>query len=335
MRALFELLRLFLTPRASLIAENVALRQQLATLKRDVSRPRLRRRDRLFWVFLRRVWPSWRDSLVIIKPSTVVRWHRHGWRLFWRMKSRKHGRPLIPRRVITLIHRMSEENPLWGAPRIQAELRLLGIAIAESTVAKYMVTRIRPGRGQRWHTFLRNHARQIVACDLLVVPTLTFRRLFVFVVLDHERRRILHIGVTTNPTAVWLAAQIRSAFVRPEDRPRFLLRDRDGAYGRIFDEAVEAMGIRTLRTTPRSPWQNAYVERVIGSIRRECLNHVIVLSQAGLRAILAEYVVYYNAGRAHQGLAGERPISRPRRTRGRIVARPVLGGLHHVYDRAA
>jgi putative transposase len=224
---------------------------------------------------------------------------------------------------------------LGKQPRIQAELRLLGLTIAESTVAKDMTAPSRPHRGQRWHTFLRNHARQIVACDLLVVPTLTFRLQFVFVVLDHERRRILHIGVTTNPTVAWLAAQIRTAFVRTEDRPRFLLCDRDGTYGIIFDETVESMGIRTLRTTPRSPWQNAYVERVIGSIRRECLNHVIVLSQAGLRSILAEYVVYYNAGRAHQGLAGERPISRPRRTHGRVVARPMLGGLHHVYYRAA
>ena len=238
MRIPFEILRLLLSPRASLIAENVLLRQQLSALKRDVLRPRLRRRDRLFWVFLRRIWPGWRNSLVLVKPNTVVRWHRHGWRLFWRMKSR-------------------------------------------------------------------------------------------------HRRRILYVGVTKNPKAAWLTAQIRTAFIRHEDRPRFLLRDRDGAYGRVFDAAVEALGIRTLRTTPRSPWQNAYVERVIGSIRRECLNHVIVLSQAGLRAILAEHLVYYNNGRAHQGIGGESPMPRPRRTRGRIVSKPVLGGLHHVYDRAA
>lgn len=335
MRILFEFLRLLLTPRGSLIAENVALRQQLAALKRDAPRPRLRRRDRLFWVFLRRIWSGWRNSLVLVKPNTVVRWHRHGWRLFWRVKSRRTGRPTVPRRVITLIRRMSEGNPLWGAPRIQAELRLLGFHLAESTVAKYMVTRTPPGRGQRWQTFLRNHALQIVACDLFVVPTLTFRRLFVFVVIDHDRRRILHFGVTTNPTAAWLSTQIRTAFVRPEDRPRFLLRDRDGVYGSVFDAAVEALGIRTLRTTPRSPWQNAYVERVIGSIRRECLNHVIVLSQTGLRVILAEYLAYYNNGRAHQGIGGQPPMPRPRRTRGRIVSQPVLGGLHHVYDRAA
>ena len=335
MRLLFEFLRLFLTPRASLVAENLALRQQLVALRRESPRPRLRRRDRVLWVLLRRIWPGWRDALILVKPDTVARWHRHGWRLFWRMKSRKPGRPAIPRRVITLIRRVSEDNPLWGTPRIQAELRLLGIEVAESTVAKYMVTPSRPGRGQRWQAFLRNHAHQIAACDLFVVPTLTFRRLFVLVVLDHERRHILRVGVTAHPTAVWLAAQVRCAFACPESRPRFLLRDRDGAYGRVFDQAVAELGIRTLRTTPQSPWQNAYVERVIGSIRRECLDHVIVLSQAGLQALLAEYVRYYNAGRAHQGLGGERPEPRPRRANGRVVARPVLGGLHHVYDRAA
>ena len=335
MRMLFEFLRLFLTPRASVVTENLALRQQLVALRRESPRPRLRRRDRVLWVLLRRIWPGWRDALVLVKPDTVARWHRHGWRLFWRMKSRKPGRPAIPRRVITLIRRVSEDNPLWGAPRIQAELRLLGIEVAESTVAKYMVTPRGPGRGQRWQAFLRNHAHQIAACDLFVVPTLTFRRLFVLVVLDHERRHILHVGVTTHPTAVWLAAQVRCAFACPESRPRFLLRDRDGAYGRVFDQAVAELGISTLRTTPQSPWQNAYVERVIGSVRRECLDHIIVLSAAGLRALLAEYVRYYNAGRAHQGLGGERPKPRPRRAHGRVVARPVLGGLHHVYDRAA
>ena len=198
-----------------------------------------------------------------------------------------------------------------------------------------MVVPRAPSRGQRWHTFFRNHARQIAACDLFVVPTLTFRRLFDFVVLDHERRRTLHVGVTTHPTARWLAARLRCAFACPASSPRFLLRGRDGAYGRVFDQAVAELGIRTLRATPQSPWQNAYVERVIGSIRRECLDHAVVLSQAGLRAMLAEYVAFYNAGRAHQGLAGERPEPGPRRTQGRSVARPVLSGLHHVYDRAA
>jgi len=335
MRLLFEFLKLLLTPRASLIAENLALRQQLGALKRDSPRPRLRRWDRIFWVFLRRVWNGWRSALVLVKPDTVVRWHHHGWRIFWRMKSRRKGRPLLSRRTIQLIRKMSTDNPLWGAPRIQAELRILGIDVAESSVAKYMVHSKCSGRGQRWQTFIRNHAHQIAACDLFVVPTFTFRRVFVFVVLDHYRRRILHFGVTTHPTAAWLAEQIQLAFPSDAIRPRFLLRDRDGAYGRVFDAAVHTLGIRTLRTTPHSPWQNAYVERVIGSIRRECLNHMIVLSQAGLRAILLEYVEYYNGGRTHQGLEGQTPELRPQKTQGKILSTPVLGGLHHVYRRAS
>ena len=335
MRTLFEILRLFLAPRATLIAENVALRQQLSVFKRQTRRPRLRRRDRIFWVFLRRCWRGWRTSLILVKPDTVVRWHRQGWRLFWRLKSGRPGRPLLSRKLIRLIRRMSEQNQLWGAPRIQLELRLLGHEIAEATIAKYMTHSRRPGYGQRWHTFLRNHARQIVACDLFLVPTLTFRRVYVFVVLSHDRRTILHFGVTKHPTALWLAAQIQEAIGNLACPPRFLLRDRDCSYGKVFDAAVAEMGIRTLRTTPQSPWQNAYVERVIGSIRRECLYHVIVISQSGLRTILAEYVNYYNTGRAHQGLNGQAPLARPRRTCGRIVADRVLGGLHHVYSRAA
>ncbi len=214
---LFKLLGLLLTPRISLIAENLALRQQLVALKRNVPRPRLRRLDRIFWVFLRKSWPGWREALVIVKPDTVARWHQRGWRLYWRVKSKRSGRPTIPRRVISLIRQMSSENCLWGAPRIQVELRLLGYYVAESTVAKYMVRRISPGRGQRWLTFLRNHASQIDACDLFVVPTLTFRRLFVFVVLTHDRRIILHTGVTTNRLHSGLRA--RSSSRLPMPRP--------------------------------------------------------------------------------------------------------------------
>jgi transposase InsO family protein len=193
----------------------------------------------------------------------------------------------------------------------------------------------RPGDGQRWFTFLRNHARQIASCDLFVVPTATFRLLYVFVVLSHDRRKILHFAVTAHPTDIWLAEQIRAAFSGFAAPPRFLLRDRDASYGRAFGAALAHLGIKTLRSSPQSPWQNPFVERVIGTIRRECLNHMIVLSASGLRTLLCEFVAYYNSGRAHQSLNGRPPDAQPRRSSGRIVGRRVLGGLHHVYSRAA
>jgi len=335
MRLLLQILRGLLAPRATLIAENVALRLQLDILARQASRPRILRRDRIFWVVLRWLWKDWRSSLVLVQPRTVTEWHRQGWRLFWRLKSGKSGRPPIPRSLIALIRRMSSENPIWGVPRLQLELRLLGHDLAEGTITKYMTRRRSPGSGQRWFTFLRNHARQIAACDIFVVPTATFRLLYVFVVLSHDRRKILHCAVTAHPTDHWLAEQIRCAFAGSLTPPRFLLRDRDASYGRAFTAALAQLGIRTLRSSPQSPWQNAFVERVIGSIRRECLNHLIALSAPGLQAILDEYVAYYNSGRAHQSLSGRPPDPSPRRSSGQIAARRVLGGLHHVYSRAA
>jgi len=335
MPLIFRFLRCLIAPRATLIAENMALRIQLNILARQAPRPRIRRRDRLFWVLLRRLWKGWRACLVLVQPETVVRWHRQGWRVFWRLKSGKPGRSPIPRRVILLIRRLSSENPLWGVPRLQLELRLLGHDLAEATITKYRVRSRRPGHGQRWFTFLRNHARQIASCDLFVVPTVSFRLLYVFVVLSHDRRKILHFAVTAHPTDVWLAMQIRRAFAGIVQPPRYLLRDRDASYGKEFRAALRLLGIKSLRSSPQSPWQNPYVERVIGTIRRECLNHVIALSARGLRTILAEYIAYYNAGRAHQSLAGRQPCPRPRRSVGRIKATRVLGGLHHVYSRAA
>ena len=230
---------------------------------------------------------------------------------------------------------MSDQNRLWGAPRLQRELRLLGHDLSEATISKYMIHRPRPGGGQRWTTFLRNHARQIVAGDLLTVQTLTSRILYVFVVLSHDRREILHFGITANSTDDWLSRQIRIAFSGSARAPRFLRRDRDSSYGIDFSTVLKDLGIRTLRSSPQSPWQNAHVERVIGTIRRECLDHVIVLSAAGLRTILTEYVEYYNSGRAHQSLAGMQPVPRPRKSDGRMMERRVLGGLHRVYSRAA
>jgi len=320
-------------PRERLKAEIVILRHQLNILRRKVpNKPRLSGCDQALFVWLYRLFPKIADAIAIIRPETVIGWHRAGFRAWWRWKSRNPGgRPRVDRELRDLIRRMCEENPLWGAPRIHGELLKLGFTVAQSTVSKYMLRGRRPP-SQGWKTFLRNHADHIAAVDFLVVPTLSFERLFAFVVLGLGRRNIVWIGVTTNPTAQWLARQITEAF--PWDTaPRHLIRDNDGAYGEVFTRRVRSMGIRDRPISPRSPWQNGYVERVIGSIRRECLDHVIVRSEAHLRRLLEAYTSYYNATRTHLGLGKDSPNRRPIERRGRIVACDILGGLHHQYVR--
>ena len=230
--------------------------------------------DRLLFVLLYRLWPGVLDS---IQPDTIVRWHRRGFRALWRWKSRRRlGRPGIAKDTRDLIREISRANPLWGAPpRVHGELLKLGIDVSQSTVAKCM-SRIRRPPSQSWRTFLYNHADAIASIDLFVVPTITLKLLFGFVVLHHGRRQLVHVGVTAHPTAEWLSHQISEAF--PWDRaPRHLIRDRDGAFGEVFKHRLHAMGIRDRPTSPRSPWQNAYVERLIGSIRRDCLDHLIIV----------------------------------------------------------
>ena len=336
-RILLLLVRGLLCDRGELAAENLALRQQLAALQRQSKRPRLRTRDRIFWALLSRIWTHWRSALLIVQPDTVVRWHREGFKLFWRWKSRtgKVGRPKIDTEIRKLIRRMARENPGWGVPRIQSELALLGLTVSETTVRKYR-TRHRKPPSQTWHTFLDNHARDIVAIDFFTVPTATFRVLFVFVVLRHDRRRVVHFNVTAHPTAQWTAQQIVQAFPCDES-PRFLLRDRDSIYGDFFCRRIDHMGIEEVITAPRSPWQNPYVERIIGSIRRECLDHVIVLNERHLRRILSSYFSYYHESRTHLSLHRNSPMPRDVEPPelGKVIAVPQVGGLHHRYCRAA
>ena len=241
-------LRAMLIPKVRLAIENLALRQQVAVFKQSVKRPKLRPRDRVFWVWLSRLWPSWRAALIIVQPETVIRWHRQGFKLYWRWKSRKRkpGRPPIDREIRDLIRRMSRENPTWGAPRILSELLLLGHEVAEATVSKYMVRHRKPP-SQIWRTFLANHVPDIAACDFFTVPTATFRVLYVFIVLRHDRRQVVHFNVTTNPGAEWTAQQVINAFPN-EEAPRFLIRDRDGIYGDYFTKRVESMGIEEVPT---------------------------------------------------------------------------------------
>jgi putative transposase len=334
--SLLHSLRFLARSRASLHLEIIALRHQLAVVDRT-RRPRLRltSMDRVLWAWLSRTWRGWRSVLHIVKPETVVGWHRRGFRLFWTWKSRRRsGRPAVPADVRALIRELSTANPLWGAPRVHGELQKLGLVVSQSTVAKYMRRHPRPP-SQTWRTFLTTHASQIMAADLFLVPTVTFRLLFVLVILAHDRRRIVHMAVTDHPTAGWIAQQLRNAL--PEDHaPRYLVHDRDGAFAEVAT-TVAGMNIDAVRTAPRSPWQNAYVERVIGSIRRECLDHVIVANEAGLRRVLASYVTYYMRSRTHLALAKDSPVSRlvQSPSAGRIVATAEVGGLHHRYDRIA
>src|SRR3982751_3259258 len=324
--------------RAALQLENVALRHQIGVLPRSAKkRLALNNADRLFWMGLSRVWAEWRSALKIVKPDTVIAWHRKAFRKFWTGEVRrgKLGRPAVSAETRALIRRMSGENPGWGAPRIHGELLKLGIDIGETSVSKYLARRRKPP-SQTWRTFLENHLQSLVSVDFFTVPTIRFQILYVFLVLAHERRRIVHFAVTAHPTAEWTAHQLREAF--PWDTaPRYLLRDRDRIFGQEFVEQVKAMGIKQVLSAPRSPWQRAYVERVIGTIRRECLDHVIVFSERGLYRHLRDFVDYYHRSRTHLGLQKDTPESRPVQSTeaGRIISIPEVGGLHHRYERSA
>jgi putative transposase len=335
--SLLLMLRSSFRTRARMQIEILALRHQLAVLQRQKKRVSLGAADRLLWVLLSRIWNQWRSALVVVKPETVIAWHRKGFCLYWRWKSRagKCGRPCVSRETRELIRQMSRANPLWGAPRIHGELLKLGIEVSQATVAKYMSRQGRPP-SQTWRTFLENHVQQMVATDFLVVRTVSFRLLFVFVVVGHHRRHAIHFNVTAHPTAEWTARQIAEAF--PWDSaPRYLLHDRDCIYGAAFHQRVGEMGILEVLTAPRSPWQNAYAERFIGSLRRECLDHIIIFNESSLRRILKTYFQYYEHSRTHLSLEKDAPASRAVQLPelGRVIELPQVGGLHHRYERRA
>jgi transposase InsO family protein len=337
---MIALLWLFLVNLASpfrskcqLEAENVALRHQVVALRRQVrGRVRLTNIDRLFLVQLYRWFPSILRVLAIVQPETVIRWQRAGFRRYWRWKSRaRGGRPAIEADLRALIRKMSIDNPLWGAPRIHGELLKLGFEVAQSTVAKYMVRRWGPP-SQGWRTFLRNHAPEIAAMDLFVVPTVGFKLLYAFVIVRLDRRALVWINVTQNPTAEWIANQLIEAFPWDE-APSYLIRDNDRIYGEVALRRIRAMGIRDKPIARASPWQNGFAERLIGSIRRECLDHLVVLSGAHLRQMVQSYAEYYNKVRTHRSLAKDAPAFRPVQRIGVIASHAVLGGLHHHYVR--
>ena len=340
------LIRLFLgslvalfRSRAAIVAENLALRHQLGILLR--SRPArlpFTSWDRALWAFALQRFPGWRQRLVIVNPETVIAWHRQAFRLFWRRKSQA-GRPRAEAEVRRLIREMASDNPTWGAPRIHGELLKLGFDVSKRTVSRYL-ERIRPEPrrtgSQTWSTFLRNQAKGIVAVDLFTVPTIRFQILYVFVVLALERRRLVFANVTTNPTAFWLGQQTINAFPW-NTAPRFMIRDRDRAYGNEFSRRVRDLGIRSIKTAIRAPKMNCYAERLIGTIRRELFDHVIVSSERHARRLLQEFQVWYNEDRLHLALEKDAPDHRPVEPpeMGEVISLPRLGGLHHRYSRRA
>jgi hypothetical protein len=323
--------------RWALQLEVLALRHQLAVYQRAERRPHLRPADRVLWAWLSRAWAGWRDALVFVQPRTVIAWQQKRFRDHWTRLSRRGriGRPPVAKAIRGLIRTMSAANPTWGSPRIVGELRKLGIDVAKSTVETYRVRRYKPP-SPTWRTFLASHATELVAIDFFTVATVRFEILFVLVVLAHDRRRVRHFGITAHPTAAWTARQLVEAFPW-ETAPRYLLRDRDAIYGGEFRRQVASMGIEDVLMAPRSPWQSPYVERVIGSIRRECLDHVVVLHQRHLRRILTAYFDHYHRWRCHQGLDMDCPKPRPVQSpeQGDVVEVAESGGIYRHYERRA
>ncbi len=324
-----------------LVIENALLRQQLIVLHRSVKRPCLTQKDRALFVLLASRLHGWKAALLIVKPETLLRWHRQGFRLFWKCRSRTRSRqPKLAPETITLIEEMAANNRLWGADRIQGELLKLNIKVAKRTIQRYMCQARTPRpRGQTWATFLRNHVNNIWACDFLQIYDLFFRQLFAFIITEHGSRRIVHVAVTRSPTDEWVAQQLREATPFGEV-PQYLIRDNDAKYGSHFDTVAVGMGIEVLRTPIQAPRANAICERLMGSVRRECLDHILILSEAHLYRVLKEYVAYFNQARPHQGI--QQRIPEPRgsaggsgKDEGKVIGYPVLGGLHHDYRRAA
>ena len=345
---MFRLLRLFvqsfarlLYSRRHLMLENLVLRQQLAVLKSKNRRPKLATADKLFLVLTRRFWAGWRNALCVVSPETVIRWHRAGFRLYWKWLSRhkaRLGRKRIGKQVRDLVFQMVADNPTWRAPRIHGELKMLGFEVSERTISRWIRRAPRnPEPAKRWLAFMRNHREVIAAMDFFTVPTLTFGVLYCFLILAHDRRRILHFNVTANPTGAWVMQQLREAFPY-EFAPKYLIFDRDAKFDPDVVAAVRTMGSQPIRTSFQSPWQNGVAERWIGSCRRDLLDHVIVLNERHLRRLLAEYVHYYHEDRTHLGLGKETPHWRAAQRRSgseRVVSQSRLGGLHHRYDLTA
>jgi len=327
--------------RSELLAENALLRQQLIILRRQVKRPACTKTDRMLLVLLARLVQTWKQALIIVQPETLLRWHRQGFKLFWKYKSKAASlKPRLSQETISLIQEMAKDNQLWGAERIRGALLKLGIRVCKRTIQKYMrqVRATRP-RGQTWSTFLQTHAQQVWACDFLPVTDLFFRSLFAFFIIELHSRKVIHVGVTRSPTDAWTAQQLREAPAYGVG-PKYLIRDNDGKFGPRFARVAATSGIKILKTPYHTPRANAICERFLGSVRRECLDHLLILHEKQMDSVLHAYVQYFNQARPHQGIRQQIPERYgepvpPHQDDGKILSLPVLGGLHHDYRRSA
>ena len=312
------------------------LRQQLNIYKRKDNKPKIINIVRVILVWVSKIFSNWKSSLVVVKASTLIGWHKKGFKLYWRWKSRKVGRPNIYWELIKLVRKMQKENPIWSAQRIQGELSKLGYSVCENTVAKYMrKPKTDPEKRQRWLTFLRNHAKYTVGIDFAVVRTIFFKSIHVFGAISHDRRKILHFAVSSKPHSQWAIQQLRETFAFDEIT-KYVIRDNDKIFSEEFKRTIKRFGLEDTPTAYRSPWRNPYCERVIGTLRRDCLDHIIVLNEKHLHDILHEYIFeYYNVSRTHMSLGKDSPVHRPIQKDGKIVSKSILGGLHHIYGRAA
>jgi len=327
--------------KSELVAEIALLRQQLIILRRQVKRPVCTKMDRMLLVLLARMVRTWKQALFLVQPETLLRWHRQGFKLDWKYKSRAmSATPKISAETVALIQEMARDNRLWGAERIRGELLKLGIRVCKRTIQKYMRHARTPRqRGQNWATFLHNHTKDTWACDFLQVTDLFFRSLFAFFIIDIHTRQVIHVGVTRSPTDAWTAQQLREA--TPFGRsPKYLIRDRDDKFGSCFARVAATSGIKILKTPYYAPRANAICERFLGSVRRECLDHLFILQEKQLQRVLGAYVQYFNRARPHQGITQQIPERfgdsvPPDRNGGKILCLPVLGALHHDYRRSA
>jgi putative transposase len=327
--------------KSELVAENALLRQQLIILRRQVKRPACTKMDRMLLVLLASMVRTWKQALLLVQPETLLRWHRQGFKLLWKYKSRAmSAAPKISAETVALIQQMARDNRLWGAERIRGELLKLGIRVCKRTIQKYMrPARTPKQRGQTWKTFLHTHAQQIWACDFLPVTDLFFRSLFAFFIVELHSRRVIHVGVTRSPTDAWTAQQLREATAYGVG-PKYLIRDNDSKFGVTFARVAKTSGIEILKTPFHAPRANAICERFLGSVRCECLDHLLILQERELQRVLNAYVAYFNRDRPHQGIKQQIPeppmkALPPDPTDGKILSFPVLGGLYHDYRRSA